>query len=56
MSLQDFLHMGGYGLYVWTSYGLCAIVLILNVIQSLSQQRKTMRELTNRLRKLESKK
>ncbi|MEE8379239.1 MAG: heme exporter protein CcmD [Gammaproteobacteria bacterium] len=56
MSLQEFLHMGGYGFYVWTSYGLCAIVLILNVIQSLSRQRKIMRELTIRLRRQESKK
>jgi heme exporter protein D len=25
-SWSDFWHMGGYGLYVWGSYGLCAIV------------------------------
>lgn len=30
--LQTFLHMGGYALYVWTSYGLALIVLILNVV------------------------
>ncbi|MCH8079297.1 MAG: heme exporter protein CcmD [Proteobacteria bacterium] len=52
MSIQDFFHMGGYGFYVWSSYGLTAIVLIFNVIQSLSLQRKTLRELNNRLRRL----
>ena len=26
--MQDFLSMGGYGAYVWPSYGLSAIVMI----------------------------
>jgi heme exporter protein D len=56
MSLQEFLHMGGYGAYVWTSYGLCAVVLIFNVMQSLSRQRKVLRELRKRIRRLESNK
>jgi heme exporter protein D len=56
MSLQEFLYMGGYGLYVWSAYGLCAIVLIFNVFQSLSRQRKILREPGNRLRRQESKK
>ncbi|MCH8846104.1 MAG: heme exporter protein CcmD [Proteobacteria bacterium] len=55
MSIQEFFHMGGYGFYVWSSYGLTAIVLIFNVIQSLSLQRKTLRELKNRLRRLREK-
>jgi len=56
MSLQEFLHMGGYGFYVWTSYGLCAVVLILNVVLSLSRQRKVFRELGKRIHKLKSNK
>jgi len=52
MSIQEFFHMGGYGFYVWSSYCLTAIVLIFNVIQSLTLQRKTLRELNNRLRRL----
>ena len=31
-SLRTFLHMGGYALYVWASYGLALVVLMLNVI------------------------
>jgi len=31
MSFEQFLHMGGYAFYVWTSYGLALGVLILNV-------------------------
>ena len=28
----QFLHMGGYAAYVWSAYGLAAIVLALNVL------------------------
>jgi heme exporter protein CcmD len=30
MDLQKFLEMGGYGTYVWTAYGLTALVLVWN--------------------------
>ncbi len=30
MDLQEFLRMGGYAGYVWTAYGLTALVLFLN--------------------------
>ncbi|MFZ5621506.1 MAG: heme exporter protein CcmD [Pseudomonadota bacterium] len=28
--MHEFLHMGGYAFYVWTSYALAALVLALN--------------------------
>ena len=36
-SLGEFLHMGGYGLYVWGSYGLCLLVMLVEPV--LVQQR-----------------
>lgn len=27
-SLNEFLNMGGYGLYVWGSFGVCAVAMI----------------------------
>ena len=30
MNLQKFLQMGGYGAYVWSAYGLTAVVLMVN--------------------------
>jgi heme exporter protein D len=30
MDLENFLHMGGYAGYVWSAYGLTAVVLIGN--------------------------
>jgi len=30
MDLQEFLRMGGYAGYVWTAYGLTAVILVWN--------------------------
>ncbi len=48
MSLNEFFSMGGYGIYVWSSYGICAVVLLLNVIQPIMRERRTIRELQKR--------
>jgi len=39
MSLQEFFAMGGYGLYVWTSYGLTFVVLLANIIIPVIQRK-----------------
>ena len=39
MSLQEFFAMGGYGLYVWTSYGLTLVVLLVNIIIPVIQRK-----------------
>jgi len=40
-SLDDFLAMGGYGLYVWGSFGMTALVIALE-LWSLRQRRKAL--------------
>lgn len=37
-SLTEFVHMGGYGAYVWGAYGLSAILLAVEVWQLRIQQ------------------
>ena len=44
MSLQEFLAMGGYGFYVWTSYGICFVVLLANVIIPVIQRKQFLRQ------------
>ena len=34
MTLSEFLHMSGYAGYVWTSYGLTLLVLVLNFVSA----------------------
>lgn len=40
MNLSEFLHMGGYGFYVWTAYGVVALLLFLNTLLPLLQHRR----------------
>ena len=43
-SFSDFVGMGGYGLYVWGSFGMCAVVLAGECL-SLRSRRRTLRQL-----------
>jgi len=42
MNLTEFFHMGGYAFYVWTSYGVALVVLLLNVALPLRQRKKLL--------------
>jgi len=44
-SFAEFLAMGGYGFYVWTSYAISFVVLLLNVIVPMAQRKQLLREL-----------
>ena len=41
MSFEEFIHMGGFGFYIWTSYFLAFIVFV-GLIISVTQQRKKL--------------
>ncbi len=49
-SLSDFLAMGGYGLYVWGSFGVTALVMAGEPIVVLRQQKATLARLKRQLR------
>ena len=40
-----FLHMGGYAFYVWTSYGIVFLVLVLNIVLPILQQRSALKNI-----------
>lgn len=44
MSLQEFLAMGGYGFYVWTSYGIATIIFVANLIIPIVQRKSFLRQ------------
>jgi heme exporter protein D len=44
-SVAEFLHMGGYGLYVWGSYGVTFAVLALEAGMLVSRERNIVRRL-----------
>jgi heme exporter protein D len=51
MNLNEFFHMGGYGFYVWTSYGIALIILLANIIAPLRQRRKLLNDIARTTRR-----
>ena len=49
MSLNNFLSMGGYAIYVWSAYGISFIVLFLNITLAIKNEHKTLNEIKKRL-------
>ncbi len=41
--MADFFHMGGYGFYVWTAYGIAGVVLIGNVFFAKNKMKQIIR-------------
>jgi len=56
MNGSGFFAMGGYGLYVWGSYAVAAVVLIANIWAARRREKSVRRELRNleRLKQSES--
>jgi len=50
MSFQEFIHMGGYGFYIWTSYGIAALVFGGLFISLKMQRNKLIKQLRRRHR------
>ncbi len=49
-SFGDFLHMGGYGLYVWGSFGVTALIMIVEPIAVARNRKTTISRLKRQLR------
>ena len=49
-SLGDFLAMGGYGLYVWGSFGVTALIMIVEPIIVARNRKNTISRLKRQLR------
>ena len=51
MTFAEFIHMGGYGFYVWSAYGVVALLLVLNTLIPLARHRRLLRETKQNLEK-----
>lgn len=54
-SFSDFVAMGHHALYVWSAYGICLLVLALNVAAPVMSKRRYLQEEARRLRRETSK-
>lgn len=49
MSVSEFFHMGGYAAYVWFSYGLTAVLLIVTWVLPVMKSKAILKKLARRL-------
>ena len=54
MTLNEFLHMGGYGAYVWSSYGITLLVLVVNIILPVRQKTRLLADIARKVRRARS--
>ncbi|WP_432697761.1 heme exporter protein CcmD [Marinobacterium sp. YM272] len=50
-SFSEFLSMGGHGLYVWLSYALGLIVILVNLVVPLMERSQLIAQLKRRLQR-----
>lgn len=48
-SFSDFIAMGGYGFYVWLSYGLTFLSLLILIVNSIVKRKKILKNVELRL-------
>ena len=53
MNWQEFFAMGGYAFYVWMSYGITVIVMLVIVIAPIVQRKQFLRQQSLRLKRQE---
>jgi len=51
----EFFQMGGYAFFVWMSYGLAALILILNVVIPKQKHKSIMTRLTSFVKRQDAK-
>ncbi|KXJ51023.1 heme exporter protein CcmD [Neptuniibacter pectenicola] len=50
-SFSEFIAMGGHGFYVWLSYAIALIVIVINIVNPARQKKKIVSDLVRRLRR-----
>jgi len=48
--LSEFLHMGGYAVWVWSSYGICFVVLVINFLVPMVRRKRLRQSLARQAR------
>lgn len=49
--MREFFAMGGYAFYVWTSYGLALLVLLINLILPWQEHKQVLKTIARKLRR-----
>ncbi len=50
-SWSEFFAMGGYAFFVWTSYGIALMVILLNIVMPMIQRKKVISRVKRAIRR-----
>ena len=50
-NMNEFLHMGGYAVFVWSSFGISALVLLLNVLFPIMRRKQLIRDVEGHIKR-----
>jgi len=50
-SWSEFFAMGGYAFFVWTSYGIALLVILLNIVMPMIQRKKVISRVKRAIRR-----
>lgn len=50
-SFSEFIAMGGHGFYVWLSYAIALVLIIVNLVSPVMRKKKLITELIRRFRR-----
>ena len=53
MTLEEFFNMGGYAVYVWSSYGLSLVVMLFVFIKPITDRKQILKTLRMKYRQQE---
>ncbi len=49
--MSEFLSMGGYAIFVWSSFGISILVLLLNIIIPIMRRKQLIREVSSQIKR-----
>ena len=52
-SWSEFFNMGGYAFYVWTSYGLTLLMLVVNIVSPMIERKKVIARIKRAIKREE---
>ncbi len=52
--MAEFFHMGGYGSFVWSAYGITAVVMIWAIVGPIIQRKQIIKKINRKIKRQEA--
>lgn len=51
--MKEFFNMGGYAFFVWTSYGIAFLILLINIVIPLQEHKNILKRMAKKAKRAE---